>query len=122
MQIAELASHPLLQATEDFVMRRSFDSACRLAGFLPNYILECRSPHALLAMAAGGHGVAIIPSALRVRGYELRLLRVLYRGKPLSEPLTMLYDKRRPLAPYARVFCEMLAAYARQVFPVVRRR
>jgi hypothetical protein len=32
-------------------MRRSFDAACRLAGFTPNNVLECRAPHGLLAMA-----------------------------------------------------------------------
>ena len=98
-------------------MRRSFDSACRLAGFTPNYILECRSPQALLAMAEAGHGVAIIPSALRIHRYVLRLLRVVYRGKPLSEPLNMVYDKRRPLPAYAKVFCDMLAVHAKKVFP-----
>jgi len=120
IEIRALAPYPLLQATDDFAMRRSFDSACRLAGFTPNYVLECRSPHALLAMAQAGHGVAIIPSALRIHSYVLRLLRVLYRGKPLSEPLTIVYDKRRPLPSYAKVFCEMLAAHAKQVFPVTR--
>ena len=118
IEIRALAPYPLLQATDDFAMRRSFDSACRLAGFTPNYVLECRSPHALLAMAQAGHGVAIIPSALRIRRYVLRLLRVVYRGKPLSEPLTILYDKRRPLPAYAKVFCDMVAVHAKKVFPV----
>ena len=120
IEIRALAPYPLLQATDDFAMRRSFDSACRLAGFTPNYVLECRSPHALLAMAQAGHGVAIIPSALRTNRYVLRLLRVLYRGKPLSEPLTILYDKRRPLPAYAKAFCDMLAERAKGVFPVRR--
>jgi DNA-binding transcriptional LysR family regulator len=118
IEIGALAPYPLLQATEDFAMRRSFDSACRLAGFVPNYILECRSPHALLAMAQAGHGVAIIPSALRIRRYVLRLLRIVYRGRPLSEPLVMIYDKRRPLPAYAKAFCDMLAVHAKRVFPV----
>jgi DNA-binding transcriptional LysR family regulator len=83
-------------------------------------VLECRSPHALLAMAQAGHGVAIIPSALRIHRYVLRRLRILYRGKPLSEPMTVLYDKRRPMPSYARAFCDMLARHAKQVFPVSR--
>ena len=118
VEITALAPYPLLQATEDFAMRRSFDSACRLAGFTPNYVLECRSPHALLAMAQAGHGIAIIPSALRIHRYALRLLRILYRGKPLSEPMIMVHDRRRPLPSYARAFCDLLAEHARRVFPV----
>jgi DNA-binding transcriptional LysR family regulator len=89
-----------------------------MAGFTPNTILECRSPHALLALAEAGHGVAIIPSALRVNRYRLRRMRVLYRGKPIDEPLAMLWDRRRALPAYAKAFCEMLAEQVRQAFPV----
>jgi len=127
VDIGRLASYPLLQPTPDFIMRRSFDAACRLAGFTPNNVLECRAPHGLLAMAEAGHGVAIIPSALRIHRYRVRVMRVTYRGKPIEEPLAMLFDKRRPLPGYAKVFCEMLAEHVRKTFPVpgvraVRRR
>jgi DNA-binding transcriptional LysR family regulator len=118
VEIDRLAPYPLLQATTEFLMRRHFDAACRMAGFTPNTILECRSPHALLALAEAGHGVAIIPSALRVNRYRLRRMRVLYRGKPIDEPLAMLWDRRRALPAYAKAFCEMLAEQVRQAFPV----
>jgi DNA-binding transcriptional LysR family regulator len=121
VEIASLGTYPLLQATQDFAMRRNFDAACRLAGFTPNNVLECRAPHALLAMAEAGHGVAIIPSALRIHRYKVRVLRVTYRGKALDEPLTMLSDKRRPLPVYAKVFCDMLADHVRKGFPLPRR-
>jgi DNA-binding transcriptional LysR family regulator len=101
-------------------MRRTFDAACRLAGFAPNILLESRSPQALLAMAEAGHGVAIIPSALRTDYYKLRIVRVTYHGKPISHPLAILSNKRRPLQPYAAVFCEMLAGYVEEVFPITR--
>lgn len=120
VDIARLASYPLLQATLDFGMRRNFDAVCRLAGFTPNTVLECRAPHGLLAMAEAGHGVAIIPSALRIHRYRVRVLRVTYRGKPLNESLAMMYDKRRPLPQYAKVFCEMLAEHVRKGFPLPR--
>jgi DNA-binding transcriptional LysR family regulator len=120
VDIARLAAYPLLQATSEFIMRRNFDAACRLAGFTPNYVLECRAPQALLAMAEAGHGVAIIPSALRTDRYAVRRFRVTHRGKPVDEPLGMLADKRRPLPGYARVFCDMLAEHARKAFPLPR--
>jgi DNA-binding transcriptional LysR family regulator len=120
VEIGRLAPYPLLQATTDFAMRRNFDAACRLAGFTPNNVLESRAPHALLAMAEAGHGVAIIPSALRIHRYRVGVLRVTYRGKPLDEPLTVLSDKRRPLPGYAKVFCEMLAQHVRTGFPLPR--
>ena len=118
VEISRLAPYPLLQPTPDFIMRRSFDAACRLAGFTPNNVLECRAPHGLLAMAEAGHGVAIIPSALRIHGYRVRVMRVTYRGKPIEEPLAVLFDKRRPLPGYAKVFCDMLAQHVRAGFPL----
>jgi DNA-binding transcriptional LysR family regulator len=120
IEIARLAPYPLLQVTSEFVIRRTFDVACRLAGFKPNNLLECRAPHALLAMAEAGHGVAIIPCALRTKPYRLRMLRVTFRGKPINHPLTILSNKRRPLPPYAAAFCEMLTGYVREVFPLTR--
>jgi hypothetical protein len=67
----------------------------------------------------GTHGVRL-PSALRTHRYVLRIVGVTYRGKLLREPLTILWDKRRPLPPYATAFCEMLAEYVREVFPITR--
>lgn len=120
VEIAQLAPYPLLQPTSDYLMRRHFDAACRLAGFTPNNVLECRAPHGLLAMAEAGHGVAIIPSAVRIHRYRVRVLRITYRGKPLSEPLAVVSDNRRPLPAYATVFREMLSEHVRKTFPVRR--
>ena len=38
----------------------------------------------------------------------------------MREPLTILWDKRRPLPRYATAFCQMLAEYVREVFPITR--
>src|SRR5262245_12100965 len=120
VEISQLEPYPLLVLNSAFVFRRTFDAACRLAGFEPSSKLAGRAPHTLLAMAENGHGVAIIPSALRADPYVLRIVGITYRGKPLREPLTIFWDKRRPLPRYATAFCEMLAAHMREVFPITR--
>jgi DNA-binding transcriptional LysR family regulator len=120
VEISDLAPYPLLLLDGSFVFRRNFDAACRLAGFEPSIKYESRTPHTLLAMAERGHGVAVIPSALRTDRHVLRIVRLAYRGKPLREPLAMFWDKRRPLPRYAAAFCEMLAAYMHKVFPITR--
>jgi len=120
IEIARLAAYPLLVLDTSFVSRRTFDATCRLAGIEANIAFESRTPHTLLAMAEGGHGVAIVPSAVRIDRYPLRIVRVTYRGKPLREPLAIFWDKRRPLPRYATTFCEMLAAHVREVFPISR--
>ena len=120
IEIERLASYPLLLLDSDFVLRRNFDATCRLAGLKPRILLESRDPRTLLAMAEAGHGVAIIPSVLRTRHYAVQIVAVTYRGKPLQEPLTILWDKRRPRPRYAAAFCEMLAEYVDEIFPVTR--
>lgn len=120
IEIARLAPHPLLLLDTDFVLRRNFDALCQLAGLKPNVVLESRDPRTLLAMAEAGHGVAIVPSVLRLRHYALRIVAVNYRGKPLQEPLTILWDKRRPRPRYAADFCAMLANYVSEIFPIMR--
>jgi len=118
IEVARLATHPLLVLDTSFVSRRTFDATCRLAGIAPMVVFESRTPHTLLAMAERGHGVAIVPSAVQINRYKLRVAGVTHAGKPLREPLGIFWDRRRPLPPYALAFCTMLAEYVRQVFPI----
>jgi DNA-binding transcriptional LysR family regulator len=120
IEIARLAAYPLLLLDTSYVFRRNFDAACRLAGLEPIIAYESRTPHTLLAMAESGHGVAVIPSAMRTDRHPLRIATVTYRGKPLREPLAIYWDKRRTLPRYATAFCEMLGGYMREVFPISR--
>jgi DNA-binding transcriptional LysR family regulator len=120
VEIARLAAYPLLVLDTSFVSRRTFDATCRLAGIEANIAFESRTPHTLLAMAEQGHGVAIVPSAVRIDGYPLRTVSVRYRGRPLREPLAIFWDKRRLLPRYAEAFCAMLAEHVREVFPIAR--
>ena len=120
IEVGRLAPYPLLLLNSGYGFRRAFDAACRLAGLRPNIRLETRSPHTLLALAEAKHGVAIIASTFRAHHYNLKIVRIVYRGRPLREPLAILWDKRRPLPRYATAFCEMWAAHVREVFPITR--
>jgi len=121
IEMAGLAPHPLLLLESSFVVRNTFDAACRLAGLKPQIFIESRTPHTLLALAEAGHGVAIVPSVLPTHRYRLRIARITHQRKPLREPLTVLWDRRRVLPPYAKEFCEFLNAYMREVFPISQR-
>jgi DNA-binding transcriptional LysR family regulator len=120
IDIARLATYPLLVLDTSFVSRRTFDATCRVAGIEANIVFESRTPHTLLAMAEKGHGIAIVPSAVRIDRYPLHIARVTYRGKLLRERLAIFWDKRRPLPRYAAAFCELLAEHVREVFPISR--
>jgi DNA-binding transcriptional LysR family regulator len=118
IDVTRLASHPLLLLDVGFVVRRTFDAVCRLAGLKPNVLIESRQPSNLLALAEAGHGIAIIPSLLPTHRYALRTVRIAHEGKPLREPLGVVWDKRRELPRYAQDFAELIAAHARKLFPV----
>ena len=120
IEVARLAPFPLLLMDSGFGFRRAFDAASRMAGLRPTIMFESRNPHTLLALAEAGHGVAVVPSQLQCHRYQVRILGLTYRGRPLQEPLTIIWDKRRPLPRFAAEYCEMLAAYMREVFPISR--
>lgn len=120
LEISRLARHPLLLLDPSFVVRSTFDAACRLAGLRPTVATESRSPHTLLSLAEAGHGVAIVPSVLPTHRYRLRIFRLTHRRKPLRLPLAAVWDKRRLLPRYADDFCVALAAYLRDVLPISR--
>jgi len=120
IEVADLARFPLLLLTSSFEVRKSFDEACRVAALKPRIFMESRLSHTLLALAEAGHGVAIGPSTLPIHRYRLRVARVVHQGKPLEEPLTVMWNSHRALPRYGRGFCELLDAYMREVFPHVR--
>ena len=120
IEVARLEAFPLLLMDTGFGFRRAFDAASRMAGLKPTVMFESRNPHTLLALAEAGHGVAIVPSQLQCQRYRLRIVGLTYRGRPLREPLTISWDKRRPLPRFATDYCGMLAAYMREIFPITR--
>ena len=121
IDIQRLAPYPLLLLHPSFVLRKTFDAACRLARVRPVVQFECSSPHTLISLAEAGHGVAIVPSNLSLQRYSLKTLRITSQGKELQEPLSIFWDKRRSLPRYAQAFCELLGAYIREVIPSVPR-
>jgi DNA-binding transcriptional LysR family regulator len=118
IDIAKLASYPLLLLDSSFLLRNNFDAACRLAGVKPNIFIESRSPQGLLALAEAGHGVAIVPSVLPTHRYRLNVVCITHRRRSLSEPTGAHWDKRRALPPYAKDFCEALAAHMSEVLSI----
>ena len=120
VDVRSLATQPLLLLDASFAVRAAFDAACRVAEFKPRVKFESRTPHTLLALAEAGHGVAIVPSVLPTHRYDLRIVRLTYRSKPLREGYAILRDKRRSLPPAAADFCQSLVTYVRGVFPISR--
>ena len=116
IDIAALGDWPLLVLDTSYATRNVFDAACHLADFKPNIYFESRSVNALLAIAAAGHGIAIIPSVLRTDPDQLRSLRVTHRGEPLELTAAVIWDRRRTPARHAEQFSSLLAGYIRDTY------
>jgi DNA-binding transcriptional LysR family regulator len=121
VDISSVVAHPLLLLDAGFVVRKTFDTACRLARLKPNVLFESGVPHNLLAFAEAGLGVAVIPSVVQTLRYTLRRARITYERKPLREPLAVIWDRRRILPRYARDFCKTLAGHMRELSSIRRR-
>ncbi len=113
LEISELAEAPLLLTRRDFASREWFDAACQVAHVRPRVLLESGAPSTLVALARVGYGVAVVPSNVRVPRDGLRAVPLVQRGTPIGRWLSVAWDPRRFLAPYAEDFVEELAAYAK---------
>jgi DNA-binding transcriptional LysR family regulator len=62
LETTDLVDEQLLLLRRDFGSRECFDAACSLAHIRPRALLESAAPHTLIALAATGYGIAIVPS------------------------------------------------------------
>jgi len=115
--VTELAGIPLLLLGRDFQTRELFDEACQAAQFEPSVRLESRSPQSLVALAEAGHGVAIVPSAVRLEVSRVAIAGMLDGSRPLGSWAHVIWDSRRYLPTYASGFIEVLEDYTETSYP-----
>ena len=115
LEIAELADSPLLLTRRDFASREWFDAACQLAHMRPRVLLESGAPSTLVALARVGYGIAVVPSNVRIPRNGVRAVPLVQRGAPIGRWLSLAWDPRRFLAPYAEDFVEELVVYTTRV-------
>jgi DNA-binding transcriptional LysR family regulator len=114
LEIADLADSPLLLTRRDFASREWFDAACQVAHVQPRVLLESGSPSTLVALAQVAYGIAIVPSNVRIPRDGVRAVPLVQGGAPIGRWLSLAWDPRRFLAPYAEQFVEALVAYAQR--------
>jgi DNA-binding transcriptional LysR family regulator len=116
IEVRDLVRHPLLLLDPRHVQRKTFDAVCRVARVRPNILFEGSSPHSLLSLAEAGHGIAVVPSNVRLHRYDLKAKPLAHESEPLTQPLSIFWDRRRSLPRYAHAFCEMLEKHVRKTF------
>lgn len=117
IDVRQLVNEPLLLLRQDFGSRQLFDAACRIAHIQPRIVLESAEPNSLIALAEAGHGIAVVPSTVRLASQRIRLIPILVKGKSLGTWGSIVWDARRALPIYATSFIEELTTYAQRSFP-----
>ena len=117
LEVADLRNEKILMLARGFQTRELFEEACQDAHVQLQIRLESRSPQSLVALAAGGHGIAILPSVVRFDRSRIAIVGMVHKGKPLGSWGRVVWNPRRYLPTYARDFIEVLARFLRKSYP-----
>jgi DNA-binding transcriptional LysR family regulator len=117
LTVTDLVGSPLLLLAREFQTRQLFDEACQAAQFEPSVRLESRSPQSLVALAAAGQGIAIVPSAVRLDAVRVVVAGMLDGPRPLGSWSHAVWDARRYLPTYAQGFIKVVQDHAKTSYP-----
>jgi LysR family cyn operon transcriptional activator len=117
LDVTELAGEPLLRLNSSFASHAWFAAACQVAHIRPRVLLESAAPQTLIALARAGHGVAVVPSPVRIPRAGVRVAVVVYHGVSIGRWAVAAWDSERYLPPYAVQFVEELVADCRGSYP-----
>src|SRR5262249_27987324 len=117
LDVTDLADEPLLRLAPGFASHGWFEAACQVAHIQPRVLLESVAPQTLIAMAQAGHGIAVVPSPVRIPSAGVRVAVVLPRGGPIGRWTVAAWEPQRFLPPYAVQFIDEVAAHCRSDYP-----
>lgn len=117
LDLGELADEPLVLTRREFRIRELIDAAFSAAHVRPNVLLESAAPHTLVAVAAAGYGIAIVPSNVLILHKGVRTIPLVLRGASIGIWAAFGSHRQRFLPPYAEKFVEEFVAYARRANP-----
>lgn len=117
IEVSELNQKPVLKLDASFASHGWFDAACNLSDVSPRIVLESAAPQTIVTLAQSGHGIAIIPSPMRIRAKGLRLTPIVCAGAAIGRWAMVAWNPRRYLPPYAERFIGELLPRVRTRFP-----
>ena len=117
LDVTELADEPLLRLSSSFASHGWFEAACQIGHIRPRVVLESTAPQTLIALARAGHGIAVVPSPVRIPRVGVRVAVVVHRRAPVGRWAVAAWDPERFLAPYAVHFVEELVNHCARGYP-----
>jgi DNA-binding transcriptional LysR family regulator len=79
--------------------------------------LESAAPQTLIALAAAGKGIALVPSTVLISRGKVRVVPLVHRRAPIGRWGNIAWYPQRFLARYAEQFIEELVVYVRRDYP-----
>jgi LysR family cyn operon transcriptional activator len=117
IDVAALATAPLLLLRRDFGTRLWFDAACHTRRVQPLVLLESAAPQTLVALARIGYGVAVVPSNVLITGRGLHLAPVMDGPTVIGGWMTASWHPRRFLPRFGEAFVDELVRFSRHAYP-----
>jgi LysR family transcriptional regulator, cyn operon transcriptional activator len=117
LDVMELADETVLRLTSSFASHRWFEAACQVAHVRPRVLLESVAPQTLIALAQAGHGIAVVPSTVRIPRAGVRVATVVHRGVPIGQWTAAAWEPQRFLPRFAEAFIEEVVAHCQSDFP-----
>lgn len=106
LDVKDLRQTPVLALREGFTTRALFDGACARAQVRANIVFESTSTHTLCALAAAGHGVAIVSSAYESAPRGCVSVPVVDRNRSLEQPISVVWNPRAHKSSLISAFVE----------------
>jgi DNA-binding transcriptional LysR family regulator len=104
--LAQLRDEPMITLVRGSGLRTVLENACRDAGFVPRITAEAGDLASLVALAAEGLGVAVLPSSA-VEGAELAVLKI---TRPRLRRRTAVAWNEASTSPAGRAFLALVSA------------
>jgi DNA-binding transcriptional LysR family regulator len=117
LELSELADEPLLLLDRGFASWEWFHAACQVAHIKPRILVESAAPHTVVALARTGHGIAVVPSPVRIPSEGVRTVPLVYRGLSIGRWAVVAWDPQRFMAAYAKQFVDELVAVVQRAYP-----
>jgi DNA-binding transcriptional LysR family regulator len=117
LEVSDLRGAPLLLLRKGFMTRQLLDGACALANVNPSVLFESSNPHGLLALAEEEHGIAIIPSTVRIAVTRSRIVLLKYDRQQLGIWISLIWDGGRRQSPITMSFIEDAYRFTRKDYP-----
>ena len=83
----------------------------------PRVLLESVASQTLIALAQAGHGIAVVPSPVRIPRAGVRVAVVVHRGVPIGRWAVAAWEPQRFLPLYAEQFIEQLVVHCQRDYP-----